>query len=293
VLAEVDGPWAVDLSRSDPANLPGKGGPGEQAVPIATLATRGLATDGTRYAFGFDVVAASSAAKNVNLDTAALADYQAMIGASCTVLYVGVATFKGNKADPACFPPAYATWPDVVNFRLCFKSPASYVNCQNPDNRGTPNPGEEHPRGIALDPNKAVLAQVTIHSDHPFWDSVIHDSPLHFDAFAARAVGQAQDGGVAPTVTLEATSGVDYTAYTDANGAKLDWRYCVDPPTVAHRKFTGAMAFDPETVPHAAGGDPSSGLRDYYDFSTYDQSTQGHLNGDGLCAVRRNYPSPR
>src|SRR5258708_11504282 len=37
LVAEVDGPWAVDLSKSDPNNLPGKGGAGEQAVKIATL----------------------------------------------------------------------------------------------------------------------------------------------------------------------------------------------------------------------------------------------------------------
>jgi hypothetical protein len=52
------------------------------------------------------------------------------------------------------------------------------------------------------------------------------------------------------------------------------------------------MAFDPQSVPHATGSNPSTGLRDYYDYATYDQSTQGHLNSDGLCAVERHYPSP-
>ncbi len=37
LVAEVDGPWAVDLAHSDPSYLPGKGGPGEEAVPIAAL----------------------------------------------------------------------------------------------------------------------------------------------------------------------------------------------------------------------------------------------------------------
>jgi len=32
-----------------------------------------------------------------------------------------------------------------------------------------------------------------------------------------------------------------------------------------------------------------TGLRDLYDFATYNQSTQGHLNSDGLCAVERHY----
>src|SRR4051812_14430213 len=64
------GPWALDLAHSDPTNLPGKGGPGEQAVPFASFKTdnsgAALATDGTRYAFGFDILAASASAKLVN-----------------------------------------------------------------------------------------------------------------------------------------------------------------------------------------------------------------------------------
>jgi hypothetical protein len=44
------------------------------------------------------------------------------------------------------------------------------------------------------------------------------------------------------------------------------------------------MAFDAQSV---------SGLADYDDFATYDQSTQGHLNSDGLCYVDRHYPSPK
>src|SRR5882724_759465 len=105
LVAEVDGPWAVDLAHSDPKNLPGKGGPDEQAVPIVALknqnknGNRGFATDGTRYAFGFDAVPAVSSALNVNLDAAALSDYQQMVQDQCVVLYVGTATFKGGTVD--------------------------------------------------------------------------------------------------------------------------------------------------------------------------------------------------
>jgi hypothetical protein len=298
LVAEVDGPWAVDLAHSDPSYLPGKGGPGEQAVPIAALSNQNknggaaFATDGTRYAFGFDVVAASPTVTpyNVNLDAAALADYEDMRQNGCAVFYVGTATFKGDKTDPNCYPPDRQGWPDVVNFRLCFRSPTTYENCQNPDNDpATPFPKEEHERGIPFKSNSSVIGQVTIHTDHPFWDSVLHDSPAHFDQFAARVVGQ--DAGT-PTATLEMTKGVDYTAYTDALGNALTWRYCIAPPTDVHAKFVGAMSFDPQSVPHATGSNPATGLRDYYDFATYDQSTQGHLNSDGLCFVKRNYPSP-
>jgi len=300
LVAEADGPWAVDLSHSDPKNLPGKGGPGEEAVPLVALKTQNkngnqpFATDGTRYAFGFDIVPATSSALNVNLDDAAMSDYQQMVADGCTVLYVGTATFKGGTVPghTDCNSGAYATWPKTVNFRLCFKSPTTYGNCQNPDNAPAEAfPGEEQERGIAFLSSQSVIGQVTIHAEHPFWDSVLHDAPMHFDQYAARAVGQ--PGAGVPTVTLEMTQGVDYTAYADALGNRLNWRYCIDPPTDVHPQFTGAMAFDPQSVPHATGNDPATGLRDYYDFATYDQSTEGHLNSDGLCAVERHYPSPQ
>jgi hypothetical protein len=290
VLARLAGPWAVDLARSDASYLPGKGGPGELAVPFASLRTSSLKTDGTRYAFGFDLVAASAAAKRVNLDAGASADYDAMIARGCSVLYVGTATFKGNKADPACYPADRKDFPDVVDFRLCFRAPATYANCQNADNDpARPFSDEEHQRGLALKDDVSVIAQVTVHTDHPFWDSVIHDAPLHFDPYAARVSGQTGR----PTVTLEMTQGVDYTSLPNAQGAPLAWRYCIEPGTNAHGKFEGPMWLDPQSVPHARGGDPASGLRDQYDFATYNQSTAGHLNADGLCAVMRDYPSPR
>ncbi|HEX3695148.1 MAG TPA: hypothetical protein VH374_07135 [Polyangia bacterium] len=316
LVAEVDGPWAVDLAHGDNSYLPGKGGQGEEAVPIAALVKQNqpagnsapFLTDGTRYAFGFDTVAATAAAMNVNLDADGLVDYGEMIQDQCAVMYVGVATFKGgvvtattgNMADyTKCnSDPEYANWPKTVNFRLCFKSPTSYVNCQNPDNDpAKPLAGEEHERGIAFDATKSIIGQVTIHTDHPFWDSVLHDSPAHFDQFAARVVPPSTDGGVAadggatstPTVTLDMTMGVDYRSYTDAQGNPLKWRYCMDPPTDSHAQFTGAMAFDPQSVAHATGTDRTTGLLDYYDFATYNQSTQGHLNSDGLCALQRHY----
>jgi hypothetical protein len=334
-LATVQGPWAVDLAHSDPSYLPGKGGPGEEAAPIAALPpSSAFATDGTRYAFGFQVIAATDATAatadaparktlNVNLDADGLADYADMVQEGCSVLYVGTATFNGGTVsgfEDCNSDPEYQNWPRVVNFRLCFKSPSSYINCQNPDNDpAAPFPNEEHERGIAFLSNESVIGQVTIHTDHPFWDSVLHDSPAHFDQFAARvvtvgptitpdggAVGGAGDSGTTsgaadaaavgdgavPTVTLDLTKGVDYTAYTDALGNPLQWRYCIAPATDVHPEFTGAMAFDPQNVPHCSGGNSATGLCDYYDYTTYNQSTQGHLNSDGLCFVSRHYPSP-
>jgi hypothetical protein len=289
VVAQISGPWAIDLAWSDPTYLPGKGGPGELAVPFASIKTSSLKTDGTRYAFGFDLVPASAGAKMVNVTGDGATAYAKMVTDGCAVRYIGTSTFKGNKADAACNPADRQGWPDAVAFDLCFKTPTTYVNCQNPDNDpAKPLGDEEHQRGLPLKSDASVIAQITIHVDHPFWDSVLHDTPTHFDQFAARVVGR----GPSPTVTLDALKGVDYTAYTDAAGKPLTWRYCVEPPTDVHAKFVGPMKFDPQSVPHAAGSDPASGLRDYYDFALYNQSTQGHLNSDGLCSVKRNYPSP-
>jgi len=302
-VAKVTGPWAIDLAHGDPSYLPGKGGPGEEAVPIAALShqnyppgnSAAFDTSGAvPYAFGFDLVPAATDAMNVNLDSAGVTDYQDMTTKGCVVLYVGTATFKGS--DATCTTPGapssyyateYASWPQSgqsVNFHLCYRSPTSYVNCQNPDNSGAPLSGEEAERGIFFKSSESVVAQVTVHTDHPFWDSVLHDSPAHFDQYAATVAGQGQNG-VFPTVMLEMTQGVPYApAYKDAAGNPLYWRYCIAPPTDVHAQFTGPMAFDAQSV---------SGLADYYDFATYDQSTQGHLDSDGLCYVDRHYPSPK
>ena len=180
LVAEVDGPWAVDLSHSDPSYLPGKGGfPANRRCPsqrsIHKISENGgssFATDGTRYAFGFDVIAASDQAQNVNLDADALADYQDMVTSGCAVLYVRTATFK--ERDPkfdGCVTEASKALPATVSFHLCFKSPTSYLPTARTRTTTQPHrsaPQKEHQRGIAFLSNSSVIGQVTIHTDHPF-----------------------------------------------------------------------------------------------------------------------------
>jgi hypothetical protein len=290
LVAEVDGPWAIDLHKG--GALAGKGGAGEQAVAIASVANQnksgGAAFDPTkRYAFGFDTIAATCGAQNVNLDADGLADYQDMIKNGWAVLYVGTATFRGGTT---CTTPSttydFTKLPPVVNFKLGFASPTTYGNCQNPDNDpAAPFANEEHQRGVQTKTGTFVVAQVTIHTDHPFWESIVHDSPAHFDPIAARFVGV--DAGT-PTATLDDVAGVDFTSFQDKAGVNLPWRSCVATYTAK----MGTMSFDPQSVPVNPSAQPSAALRDYRDFMTYDQSTQGHLNSDGLCFVSRNYPSP-
>jgi hypothetical protein len=283
VIAEADGPWAIDLHKANPGDVAGKE-PDEKAIPFATITRQNdgsaLLTDGTRYAVGFQSVVASPTAINVNLDGDALPLYQGMAQSGCTVLYTGTATFNGQNCQTPAQAEELASIPTTVHFSLCFKSPTRFVNCQNQDNMGMGIGSEGFQRGVAFPANTFVTGEVTFHTDHPFWESTEHDTPAHFDQYAAQAVGQ--EGGV-PTVTLEKLVGVDYVAFTDGAGRAVPWRSCVDatrytPPSGAQ------LSFDPHGV---------SGLNDYYQFATYNQSTQGHWNGEeGLCAVLRQYPSP-
>jgi len=285
IVAQLDGPWVIDLHPK--GTLAGAGGGDETAIPFAELDKQNKngnkPFDPTqRYAFGFDIVTANMQAKNVNLSASQLSnDYQYMISQGYTVYYVGTATWKGD--DPAnkngCITQDKGVYnfgqniPRQINFKLGFKSPTTYINCQNGNADAAGFPGEEHQRGIAIKSNTTSIAQVTIHTDHPFWQSVLHDSPAHFDMLGAHAD---QNGAV----TLEALKGVSYTHVTDVLGRDLPWRGCLSGWSFPDG---GAiMHFDDQGI---------SGFADLYDFLTYNQSTQGHLNSDGLCFVKHNYPS--
>lgn len=291
-VAEVSGPWALDLHKGGP--LLGKGGGGEQAFPLTLIngqtLRQGKAFDPTqRYAMGFDVVPATSSATKLNFDAANEADYQQMIKNGWTVLYAGTATWRGSGCTST--NPAYdfSKLPTKVRFRFGFKSPTTYKNCQNPDNApAQPFANEEFQRGVQIKSNTTVLAQATLHSDHVFWETVEHDAPAHFDPFAAYAK---KDQTGAYVVTLDDLKGVNFTAFQDQSGSPLPWRSCVSsyqPPNSSM-----SMGFDTQGIPYSPTGNPASALRDFADYVTYNQSTQGHLNADGLCFVQRNYPSPK
>ncbi|HUL76759.1 MAG TPA: hypothetical protein VL691_05785 [Vicinamibacteria bacterium] len=293
LVVQVNGPWAVDVHKGGP--LEGKGGPDEQAVPIAAIT--GNFDPAQRLAFSFDTVAATPDAKNVNLDASDLTDYQDMITHGYTVLYVGTATWRGDAPGVTCTStiPGYdfSKIPPVVDFRFGFAAPTSYINAQNPDNSpASPFPGEENQRGIAVKANTSTIAQATFHIDHPLWESFVHDSPIHFDQIAAQYASDTAATDPAPTATLDGMVGVDFSAFEDALGNALPWRNCVGD---AYTPPPGdQMHFDNLSVPYVLGSsDPAAALRDYRDFMTYNLSTFGHLNSDGLAYVSRNYPSPQ
>jgi hypothetical protein len=294
LVAQADGPWAVELHKGGP--LLGKGGSDERAVAITAFTGQNKNGNAAfdpaeRYAFGFDIIPATAAAQNVNLDATDLADYQDMISNGYTVLFVGTAIFAGTDCTQSA-PYEFAQLPTVVNFRFGFKSPVTNINCQNPDNGDSTFGGEEFIRGVALKQNATTIAQATFHTDHAFWENFVHDSPAHFDQIAAQYVGVTP---TPPTATLDDMEKVTNfsTGFTDSLGAALPWRSCVDS-SIFPLPTDPQMRFDPGTVPvNPAAATAAEALRNYREALTYSESTMGHLNADGLCFTQRNYDSPR
>lgn len=288
LLAQIDGPWAVDLHKEGSVAAAGGEGTATPLTVIEKLDKEGASlVSGERYAFSFDLEKATDAAEIVNFadDSEAMSLYGEAASQGYVVYYTGTATFKGTECDTSDDSYDFTKIPAKVDFKLGFATPVSYLNCQNQDNQGEPFEDEEYQRGIPIKENQASVAQITLHLDHPFYSATQHEPALYFDQLAAQLVGE--PAGTA--LTLEDAAGVDPSAFTDGEGASLPWRACDGSavPSAKQRNFNSG------SVPIDAKAKPAEALRDYRDFVHYVQSTQGHMNGgEGLCFARRNYPSP-
>lgn len=289
-VAQLDGPWAVDLAVA--GSVPGAGGEGS-AVPIGTIDRLNLSGDAPlaadrRWAFSYSFVAASAEAEQLNFSgDEARAAYEASIADGCAVTYVGTARWVGEACASSREGYDWTVVPSEVPFRLCFATPTHYLNCQNEENQGEPFPDEEFQRGVPIKRNEASVAQITVHLEHPFYDDVQHEPRVFFDQLAAALRGRPAGTRLA----LEDLRGVDPTGFIDGSGEALPWRSCDGsalPDDQAQRAFsTGA-------IPINGGLSRAHAFHDYVDFVRYVQSTQGHLNGgEGLCYIDRQFPSPR
>jgi hypothetical protein len=306
-IAHLDGPFVVDLHKGGP--LIGMGGGGEQALAIAVLARQsdngGAPFDlATSFALGFSTVPAPSdgSAINVNLDASEQADYESMVRGGYSVYYSGTATWAGDAPGASgdfamCTETGtydFTKLPRTMTFQLGFSTPTNYVNCVNytvSQQSGTTV------RGVQPSPSQSAIEQLTLHMDHPFWESFAENSPVHWDPIAAQYVGVAN-----PVARTEDMIGVPFNPFTDKNGDSVPWRGCetkeYTPPG------SGPMTFSTLSVPQNPHGmctgtvgqdfskDDCPAIRDYYDFLRYTQSTQGHLNSQGQCFIDRQYPAP-
>ncbi len=336
-VAQVTGPWVVDLHKGGP--LDGKGGGGEQALPFAVMTNQNLNggapfDPSTTYAFGFSTIGApgDGSAINVNLDESEEADYQYMVkgdsqGHPYSVYYYGTATWAGNASGaPSGFAQSTQTntnasssddggaddggvadggtpagggydftkLPLTMTFQLGFSTPTNYVNCINYTVSEQEN---QTVLGVQTSTSQSTVNQVTVHMDHPFWESFEEDTPVHWDQIAAQYIGVTN-----PVAHIDDFKGVPFSPFKDRNGNVMPWRDC--EPTYYSPPGNGAMSFSTLSVAQnpsgtCTGNTPADyttsscpAIRDYYDFIRYTQSTQGHLNSQGLCFIDRQFPAP-
>ncbi len=287
VVAQLDGPFAIDLAKPGPLDSKEMNGKSWRLGRIEELSAGGAFSTTTKYAFGFDLVAAKEGARNVNLDDEAMAAYKTMAEKGWSVFYQGTATWRGDQGTPACRSTVAAyDWgrvPKTVKFKLGWKAPVTFKNCVNPDL----TPADS--RGVQTQANDQTIAQITFHLDHPFWDALEEDAPLRFDALAARKSVAAAPAPAMVELTEADLANVDFQAFKDAQLMAMPIRFC--GAQEAGEPTTGSLSYDPKSVPvNPAGG--SAGLRDLYDYTTYNLSTFGHLNNDGLCYPQRNFAAP-
>lgn len=278
LVAESVGPWALNLAKEGPLDAKEQNG---KAWPVTRLTAQNKKAGSpafdatTKYALGYSLLAAKNGVFNVNLDAADQTAYTAMISKGQSVLLEGTATWKGGagcRSTVASYD--FTTAPQTVNFSFGFVAPVDFKNCVNPEL----SPAES--RGVQTQAGAQTTTQVTFHLDHPFWESLEEDAPLRWDALAA----------LGKSSITEADLAIDFQAFRDTNAMAIPWRTC--GPTLDNERTSGTVSYDPVSVPvNPAGG--AAGLKNLADYMTYNLSTFGHMNNDGLCFPQRKYPSPQ
>jgi hypothetical protein len=276
VVASANGPWAVDATIGGP--IVGKSkSPQEKTVAIASInkQTDGKPFDAAqRYAFTYDMVAASASATLVNLDAAGKTLYEEAKTKGWSMILAGTATYKGPA--PAA-GSVYAKIPKEVKFKLGFKNPSSYINCQNTDLNQLPS--QEYPHGVQASADKVTTVQITIHTDHAFWSKLnIEGTELHFDPIAANASTYGTVNAAPGTVTIEDLANVDVTGFKAKNGDVLPGRSLV----TGYDAPSGQLTFDPNGTTFATANSFAS-------YLAYSASSGNHLNEDGKCTVKNNF----
>lgn len=278
LVASADGPFAIDATIG--GSLVGKSGsPDEKVVAIAAFAKQanGQPFDpATRYAFSYAVTAASSSAKIVNLDAEGLALYEEGKQKGWSMILAGTARFKGPlpSADAGA-GDVFAKIPTEVKFKLGLKNPSSYINCRNADLAMV---GDEFPRGIQANASASTTVQITMHTDHAFWDRLnVEGTPLHFDPIAAQASTYGTPG-TPGVVTIEDLANVDVTGFKTKAGESLPWRSLVSDYTAPD----GQMKYDPN-------GTTFTAANSFAAYLAYSAASGGHMNADGECEVKNDF----
>lgn len=140
--------------------------------------------------------------------------------------------------------------PQTYSFAWGLKNPTRNANCTN---------GLDGTDGFVVRPNTTTEAEITIHIDHMFWDTLGSEKAnLRFDAIA----GSSKDDLL---INFEELAGQSLASPVGPGG---------QPVTDANGN---AIAYNPGSVPLAA---PNLAA-----FVLASSASQAHVNGLGLCTV--------
>ncbi|MDI1428728.1 hypothetical protein [Polyangium sorediatum] len=182
--------------------------------------------------FRYEIAAPDASA--VALGGVAEAEVQAMIDGKFNYWLEGTATKAG----------------DTYTFAWGLANPTRNANCTN---------GLDGTDGVVIRSNTTTEAEITIHLDHLFWDTLgTEEASLRFDALAAAA-------GTDKEILLE-----DLATQKLSDLKGLDGMPLVD----AEDK---PIVYNPGSVPLAS--------QDLLSFLLASSASMGHLNGEGLCTV--------
>ncbi|HTS80050.1 MAG TPA: hypothetical protein VMH40_05580 [Myxococcaceae bacterium] len=279
VATSKGGPWVIDMHK--PQGFVGKDGTEPAgALYLFTQADNGSAFDpSVKYAFSYDIVQAKSGAVNVNLtDAQVSSDYQLMVSKGYTKLVRGRAVFAGTPgySGNTTADTNFRAIPTTLNWVFGWDDHGSAINCINPDfGLEDTDPAA---RGIQVIPTGAVIAQITLHVDHIFWDKLrIEGTPLRFDPVAAWF----NSGNSAASPLDLATLGKPL-ATTFADGTPLPDRATQQPTASC---LPSGDQPNPAQVVLDPGGVPSSAVSNLADFMAFSAQSQMHLNADGICFI--------
>jgi hypothetical protein len=297
VVAIKPGPYVIDVHQLATDGFNGfVGADGEE--PAGGIFKWDAQDDGTAfdsstlYAFSYDTVPAQYPATQVNLSTSDLAIYDEMVRNHWDKYIEARANFvaAGKYPDATVESKfealaggvydstsgAYTT-PPQVHFVFGWNDATSSINCINPFN-GDMDEANLANRGVQPNTNGASIAQVTVHTDHAFWDKLKQEgTPLRMDYIAAWA------GADSNTTPLDLGTLADKPlATTFGDGTPLPDRapYLTNPAGM----FTSDQT-NPSQVTLDINGVPASDISGLSAFMAFSAQSQTHLNANGLCYI--------
>ncbi len=286
VVATKQGPFIIDAHRC--YGILGKDG----VEPASALFAWNTLDDGSsfdtsaRYAFSYELVQATYPAISVNLPMEELADYDLMVKNHWSKLVRGSAQHdaQGSYDDTgnpqyAAAQASFAALPVEINFAFGWDDHTQIINCINTDN-GNGAEDNLNNRGVQTNNNGTYIAQITIHTDHVFWDTLLHEGvPLRLDPVVAFAPPATT--ALDPFFINDLTQGLATVFQSDA-GTTL-------PDRGPYMTGNGLPSFisDQENPYQVIMN--TSGINvvpnQYPDFMAFSAQSQAHLNAQGLCYV--------